>query len=258
MTATSALFNDQESAVASIRANQLVMAASNSLPDIELGDDFIFSKLLAAESEAVRILGCFLRPTEIFNQRPSQAEIDALNGAPYFVEAGYDMAPDFFTYGHWGAMRLRQRPVIAVDSVSLVHPSMPTTKLMTVPPEWILLDPHSGDINVVPTTGNVTMQIPSIYLGAMAQGATLPQMIRVRYRAGLTPDHHAYEDVRDAVLRLSMVRLLRDAFLPQSGSISADGLSQSFSADVSRFESGVRDELTGIREHLVGVIFGVC
>ena len=42
-----------------------------------------------------------------------------------------------------------------------------------------------------------------------------------------------------------MLKIVADAFLPQSGSISADGLSQSLSVDMSKYSEFIDEALNG-------------
>jgi len=68
----------------------------------------------------------------------------------------------------------------------------------------------------------------------------------------------------DAVLKKAALKILEDAFLPQSGSISADGLSQSMSVDMDKYHDAIDRILNGgkgsnggLMTAIHGVRFGV-
>ena len=87
---------DSVIAVDELRGTRLGMVPKAYVKDIgSLSDAYLLSKLMAAEAEAARRLGFPITPTEFFPNEPTDAEIAALNGAPYLVESGYDFAPDF-------------------------------------------------------------------------------------------------------------------------------------------------------------------
>lgn len=57
----------------------------------------------------------------------------------------------------------------------------------------------------------------------------------------------------DLIQKMAVLRIIEDAFVPQSGSISADGLSRSFSADAAKFAARVDDQLDALRQSLHGI-----
>ena len=59
------------------------------------------------------------------------------------------------------------------------------------------------------------------------------------------------------VKRMASLKLLKTAFLPQSGSISADGLSQSSSVDVSKWQDEIDHDLGALRNAIHGIRFAV-
>ena len=87
----------------------------------------------------------------------------------------------------------------------------------------------------------------------MGGGGTVPHMIQVRYRAGLENAARDYPDLVDLVQKAAVLRMIEDAFLPQSGSISADGLSRSTSIDAAKYHEQVDARLDRLRDALSGV-----
>lgn len=216
---------------------------------------YVWSKVQSAERELSRRLAVPLEPTEVFPEPPTEAEIAALAGKPFLVEPGYDMPPDFFSVASgFGTLQLRQRPVIAIASIRFIYPSI-AASVWDVPANWIRVDHKYGQVKIIPGAGALNAPLSIFTMQAMGAGYNVPHMIRVRYAAGLANHATEYEDVLDLVKRMAMLGILRDAFVAQSGSISADGLSQSLSADISKFEDGVGDTIERLREKLNGPIW---
>ena len=86
----------------------------------------------------------------------------------------------------------------------------------------------------------------------MAGGRVIPAMIRVRYVAGLKNVARDFPDLVDVVKKMAILRILQTAFLPQSGTISADGLSQSTSLDIQKWHDGVDDALDVLMQAIHG------
>lgn len=66
-----------------------------------------------------------------------------------------------------------------------------------------------------------------------------------------------YPDLVDLIKRSAMLRVLNDRFLPQSGSISADGLSRSFSADLEKYQQQFDDSVNMLLDEIHGPRFAV-
>ena len=68
-----------------------------------------------------------------------------------------------------------------------------------------------------------------------------------------------YPELLDCIKKKAVLKILGDAFLPQSGSISADGLSESLSVDMDKYHDVVdailngRDGNGGLMAQLHGV-----
>jgi hypothetical protein len=244
-------------ALAQFRADQLPLLQANFPLPVAPSDGLLTRKFEAAEGELQRELGVYLTPTMIFGGAdPTDDDIAALGGQPYAIESGYDMTPDFFSIGQWGTLMLRSRPVKSITSMKFIYPTM-NAMVVDMPTSWIQLDKRMGLINVVPGPGGLNIPLNIFSMQAMNQGVNVPNMIRVQYTAGLDPTHFMYADVQDVCMRLVALRLLKDTFTPQSGSISADGLSQSQSVDIAKFAEGVASDIQAMRNKLLGPVIGV-
>jgi hypothetical protein len=244
-------------ALAQFRDDQLPLLQANFPLPVAPSDGLLTRKFEAAESELQRKLGVYLTPTMIFGGAdPTDDDIAALGDMPYAVESGYDMTPDFFSIGQWGTLMLRSRPVKSIASMKFIYPTM-NAMVVDMPTSWIQLDKRMGLINVVPGPGGLNIPLNIFSMQAMNQGVNVPNMIRVQYVAGIDPTHFMYVDVQDVCMRLVALRLLKDTFTPQSGSISADGLSQSQSVDLAKFAEGVENDIQDMRNKLLGPVIGV-
>lgn len=249
-----ALFPNKVSAIAKMRADRIVMLANSLLgSDFAPSDDYVWSKIVAAEKDAERRLRVFFEPVTVFAYEPLQSEITALNGARYVEESAYDYEPGLWDTEDWGYLVLRKNPVIAVESCVLAYPA-PTTGFFTVPLAWIRLDKKAGHIRFVPTGSALSAgPLSAFILSAMGGGRQIPQMIQFRYRSGLTNAAADYPDLVDLVQKMACLRIVQDAYLPQSGSISADGLSQSISAQMDAYHDGVDAAIDTLTQSLHGV-----
>ena len=82
-------------------------------------------------------------------------------------------------------------------------------------------------------------------------------MLRVTYQAGINGQSPEFYDLADLIKQMALLRIMQNAFAPMSGSISADGLSQSYSMDIIKFQDDIDKRLSVIRERLIGPIWGV-
>jgi len=203
------------------------VAANVHLAALKLQPADLASMVYAAEAAVARELKVFLEPTEIFPDGPTQAEITALSGKPWAEEPAYDYDPHMFRGERWGLIPLRQRYVIAVDSVIFRYPQ-PGTAEWRVPTEWIRVDKKIGNLQLVPTGSNFSGAPFGVWLlQMMGAGRNIPFMARVRYRAGLQDAAARWPDLLVAIRHMALSLLAVDAMIPASGSISVDGLSQS-------------------------------
>lgn len=243
--------------VYAVKNNQLAMASATYGKLANVSDDTIWTKLVAAENDLSRRLGIPLSPLEIFHTQPTQPEIDALNGARYLVEPGYDMVPAFFSVGKCGYFTLRQTPVIDIHEIKFIYPNL-GGQAFTVPSEWIKLDHKYGHVHLFPSAQTASAPLAMVVtLQAISAGVIVPHMIRVRYTAGLSNTSTLYPDVIDLVKRMAVLRMIHDAFVPQSESISADGLSQSKSVDIAKMQEGIESQIAYLKLSLVGMVWDV-
>jgi hypothetical protein len=235
--------------VAKFRSESLPSAAR--FLSAPVSDDYLWAKLKAAEADAQRELHVYLVPTVLFPNDPTQAEIDALAGAPWAVDPGYDYEQDIIQPGGWSFIALRQRPVITLESIKFSYPSMGT--VFSVPSQWIKVDKKYGHVRFIPTSNAFTTPMGGMMIGAMGmQGA--PQFIEIRYTAGLKDAVNDYPDLIDLVQRMVLLRLMSDAVVSASESISADGLSQSKSApDLDKMQAGIDRQMETLRQRIHGV-----
>lgn len=250
--------------VGDIRREQLMAAAAGALQDIKVSDDYIWNKVRAAESEIAHRLRVPLVPTRFFPVKPTQEQIDALDGLAWEDEVGYDYQPTMFERDKWGFIVTRQRPVISVQRLRFAMPSA-SGSYFDIPPEWIRLDEKYGHLRILPTTNASLIATSVMGMTALTWQSTIPTMIQLEYTAGLTDVENKYPELLDAIKKQAIVKIVSEAFLPQSGSISADGLSQSVSVDVSKYQEmvdhiidgpdgtngGLQSKINGIRSMVI-------
>lgn len=246
----SALFPEDKEAdiISAFRENRLVPMAGSLLgDDFNPSDDYILSKMRAAEADAERRLRCFFGPVTVFAYEPTQEDIDSVQDKRWVEESSYDYESHLWNTEDWGYLALRKTPTIELEKIIMAYPA-PTQGFYEMPLDWCRLDKKAGQIRFVPTATAVNMgPLSSYLLSAMAGGRDIPGMIQIRYRAGLKNAAEDYPDLLDVVQKMAILRIIQDAFLPQSGSISADGLSQSLSVNVADYESTI--------DHKIGVLF---
>lgn len=251
---SSALFSDLQAAATMVQQRyggvfaKYADAAAASTEAIE-------SALLAAEADASRRLRTHFAPTTIIPDDASEDEREELEamGERYATESAYDYEPALWTPDNWGYLVLRQRPVIRIERIEFAYPA-PTACIFRMPDNWIRLDRKAGHVRFVPNGPSLQAGPMSVFiLSSMAGGRIIPGMIRVRYVAGLQDAARDFPDLVDVVKKMAVLRILQSAFLPQSGSISADGLSQSASVDVEKWHDGIVDKLGDLRDAIHGI-----
>lgn len=243
-TAGSALFPRRVVAIAKMRRDRLLLLANSILPGLTVTDDYIWDKLVAAEAHIAHSLRVPLCPTHFFPRQPTADEIAALAGQPWAIDPSYDYNPHDYDGDKWGLIATRQKPIQSVIGMRFVYPT-PQTTIVQVPHDWIRMDGKYGQIQLVPTGAPYPTLLGGLFLSHFSGGKTLPFTVDLEYVAGLTNVERDYPDLIDAVLKLATVKIIEDAFMPQSGSISADGLSQSLSVDVSKYHDSIERILNG-------------
>lgn len=230
--------------VGEVRREQLVAAAAGVLQDVKVSDDYIWSKIRSAESEIAHRLRVPLVPTRLFPVEPTQEQIDALDGMAWAVEVGHDYMPDMFERDKWGFIVTRQRPVISVERLRFAMPSADGA-YFDIPKEWIRIDAKYGHLRILPVTNAYLVTTGIMGMTALTWQSVIPNMIQLEYTAGLTDVENTYPELLDAIKKQAVCKIVTEAFLPQSGSISADGLSQSLSVDVSKYQETIDHIIDG-------------
>lgn len=240
----SALFPNRYAAVAQLRRDRLAMAAQNYFAGVTLDDDYLWEKLRAAEASISRTLRVKFQATAFFPLQPTQEQIDALNGMPWEIDTGYDYDPLMYRGDRWGFMQTHHLPIVSVESVRFAYPSTSGT-VFDIPREWLQLNPKYGHVQIVPVSPTAAAMLNPSMLSIISSGKVIPNMVQITYVAGLTDVAKKYPDLIDIVKKMAVLKLIEDGFLPQSGSISADGLSQTISTDMSKYEDMIDYALNG-------------
>lgn len=243
----------------SVRGDRLVAAIANLSLGPTFSDPYLTGKLAAAQADLERRLRVFLTPREMIPAANAQAEVDALAAAGTLMatEPGYDFSPDLFNGDTFGLIQLRQKPILNVSRIWFTYPA-PDATVFDVPLEWVRPDAKYGRINLVPTQQAVTLPLNIFLFAALGGGRSVPFMVQVRYRAGLQDVADTAPDVLDLIRYMAVLSIVDDAFLPQSGSTSADGLSQSLSFEADKLRDRVKKRVTTLRDSLNGVRVGFC
>ena len=251
-TQTSALFIKAID-VGQLRQSQQAISGTN-INFSALTDDALWQCLLAAETDLSRRLGVSLSPVEIFPDPPTDDELLELNGNPFLIEPGYSLPPNFFGVGKFGAFRLRQIPVVEIKELNLVYPNTGIS-VFKIPLDWIRCDYKYGLIHIFPSSLLTTTPLSIFTMQALTAGMEIPCMIRVRYTAGLTNVQTEYPDIIALVKRMAILRIINDAWIPMSESISADGLSQSQNNDLEKLQKLVDGQIGTLKDRLLGPIY---
>lgn len=231
--------------VEELRTDNLILMAQNFFPGFTMSDDFIWNSVQAAESQIARDLRVPLVPTQFFANPPTSDQIAAVPpGMPYAVDPAYDYDPDFFTGEKWGFLVLRKKPLISVSLIRFVYPA-PTIGFYDIPADWLRIDRQYAHIRFVPASSPFVAPLNAFILQALGGGRSIPFAIECTYIAGLTDAWSTYPELIDAIKKQAVLKIIEDGFLPQSGSISADGLSQSVSIDMEKYRSTINTILNG-------------
>lgn len=230
--------------IGEIRNDRLMAAAAGVLQDVQVSDDYLWDKVRAAESEIGHMLRVPLVPTRFFPKQPTQEQIDALEGMAWAIESAPDYQPDMFERDKWGYIVTRQRPIISVEGMRFVYPTEQNGHY-DIPLEWLSIDRKYGHIRIVPTSNAVLTGLAGLVMFNLAGGRTIPSMVHLTYTAGLTDVANTYPELIDAIKKKAVLKIVADAYLPQSGSISADGLSESFSVDMDKYHDAIDHILNG-------------
>lgn len=227
-----------------IRRDQLMIAAAGVLPGIELDDEYIWDKLRAAEAELAHELRVPLVPTRFFPIQPTDQEMEALDGAAWAIDPGYDYDPDMFRGDKWGYVVTRHRPIISVQYMRFCYPTQ-DQGFFDVPREWLRIDARVGHIRIIPASAGILVGSAGFALSTLIHRRSVPDMVQISYTAGLKDATLNFPELIDVVKKKAVLKVMMDVYLPQSGSISADGLSQSMSVDVGRYADNIDSIING-------------
>lgn len=245
-------------AIAEFRRDRLMTLMAQANTGVPITDDFLMTQLRAAEKEISRRLGVFTYPVEMIPPGTPQSEIDALAlaGTPMAEEPGYDYDPDLFMGNTFGAIDLRHAPAIRVTRIWFIYPGPPNS-IWDVPTDWVRLDKQPGLINLVPQGTPIQVPLNAFILSAIGGGRQVPLMINVRYRAGLENAARDYPDLLQAIMQAAALDIYNQKFHPSSGSVSADGLSQSISRQAKDYREQMEPRLKQLRMSIRGLATGM-
>ena len=244
LTAGSDLFPNRIIAVARLRQDRLALMAANLMPGITVSDDYLWEKLIAAEAYVAGLLRVPLVPTRYFPIQPTADELAALGGMPWRVDPGYDYVPEMFERDKWGYIVTRHRPVISVEYMRFAYPTQ-NQGFFDVPLDWLRVDSRPGHVRIVPSNSALLMGTAGFAMTSMINRRSIPDMVQVAYTAGLQNIQTEYPEILDVVKKKAVLSVLVDSYIPQSGSISADGLSQSMSMDVAKYSDAIDEIING-------------
>lgn len=227
-----------------VRADRLMAAAQGFTGGAVMSDDYIWSKVQAAEAHIAHELRVPLVPTKFFPGKPSAEQIAALDGMPWGEDPGYDYHQDMFFPDRWGMIKLNNKPLIEVESVDFDFPTMGDT-FFKMPVEWLRPYNKYGHIQFVPSTPALFSTAGTFVMRALTGYNVVPMMVKITYTAGLENAARDYPDLIDAIKKMAVLRAIEDSFPAQSGSISADGLSQSLSVDMAKYHEIVDTIING-------------
>lgn len=225
----------------------LAPAWSLYMSGVDMPSDADLLKLLqSAEAAIARDLKVFLEPTVIFPYEPSTEEIAALDGQAWVEEPGYDYDACFFQGDRWGYMILRQRPTISIEYIRFAYPTAAQV-FYDIPTSWMRIDKKPSHVNLIPNTSVFSAPLNAFMLQAIGGGTRIPFMIQVKYVAGLkdVKSDPRWADLVNVIFKKAAGMALEGLYLPSSGSISADGMSQSLSFDGSKYRELINETLFG-------------
>lgn len=231
--------------VAKFRAGAFAAVCATYFAGVNYGDDYLLGEILAAEQDIKAQLKVLLEPTVIFPVMPSQDDIDALNGKPWLDEPGYDYDPEFFRNERWGFIVSRQHPIISIEYIQFAYPA-PTTQIYRIPSDWLRVDRKYGHIRMVPATSTFVAPLGAFLMQALGGGSNVPSMIQMKYTAGLNGTNDPlFPLIKDVIFKKAVLKVMENAMLPASSSISADGLSESLSVKIEDHQAAIDRTLFG-------------
>lgn len=245
-TSPAGLF-DSTTAVPSLRS-RMTGAQAIYFANWTPSDDYLWEQIVAAEAELEMRLRVFLSPVTIIEQ-----DDDDIPSGRYIAEPGYDFHPDMFLGDKWGLIETRHRPIISVTSIRFAYPLIGGgASIFTVPTEWMRVDRQYGYVQIVAASSLQTMPLNTFIMGVLGSGRMIPLMLLIRYTAGLSDVSTTWPQILPLIYRMATYGILRDLMLPGSGSISADGLSQSISYDYKAMGAQIDEQVERLKSALSG------
>lgn len=227
-----------------IRRDRLMSASAGVLQDIKVSDQYLWEKVRAAESDISSILRVPLVPTQFYPVPPTEEELAAIGDRVWEIDPGYDYEASMFERDKWGYLVTRHRPIISVEYMRFAYPTQ-AQGFFEIPQTWIRVDARPGHIRIVPSGVSTFLGMAPLIMASFIDRRTVPNMLQVSYTAGLKDAAHDYPELIDVIKKKAVLKIVADAFLPQSGSISADGLSESMSVDMSKYSESIDEIING-------------
>lgn len=237
--------------ISQIRAQVLaVFNQSGVVPSSSITDEYLWRSIRTAEGQLERSLGVFLTPVTVLSDLATAEEIQELDrrGIRYKIDPGYDLEPSNLLRT-WSWISTKFKPIISVESIHIAMPFAPSA--YQVPSSWIHADKEAGVIQLIPSSlGWFQNQV-----GVSAMGYTsVPQAVKVRYRAGLTRALKEYPEIYDIICRLAVASIVQGSFSGIGGSVSIDGMSESKSGpDFREYSSATDSMVRNLRNSFLGI-----
>ena len=227
-----------------IRRDRLMSASAGVLQDLKVSDQYLWEKVRAAESDLSNILRVPLVPTQFYPVPPTDAELAAIGDQAWEIDPGYDYEASMFERDKWGYLVTRHRPIISVEYMRFAYPTQ-EQGFFEIPQTWIRIDARPGHLRIVPSGVSTFLGMAPLMMASFIDRRTVPNMLQVSYTAGLKDAANDYPELIDVIKKKAVLKIVADAFLPQSGSISADGLSESMSVDMSKYSEAIDEIING-------------
>ena len=241
-----------------IRDDRLMRIAGTIGKKTVLSDGYIRDQLLAAERQVERELRVFIVPREIIPVGTPMSEVQELaaRGCPMVEEPGYPYDTNLF---QGMDLETRNRPIINIYRLWYTYQGEATPignatqVLYDIPQDWIQVDRKYGCINLLPSSTFTNLPLNTWLLSVLGSGRDIPFGLKLRYSAGLSDALNEYPDLVQLILRRTVISIMDDSFLPQSGSTSIDGMSQSVSRNVDMYREATEKTLAKIAESIRGI-----
>lgn len=230
----------------------------SALSDPRKGEDFEPNNLIISVQELkdVYLFGLDLTD-DAGNPYPDIVFEWAINFAIDWIEKELDIKIrptvltgqryDYFRadYVNWVTIKLRDAPVISVESVKVIWPS--NQQIIEFNSDWIKLRADAGQVNIIPAAGSLSQVLFTAggsFLPLLASGRDwIPDLFEIDYTAGF-PEGEVPMDLRELIGKKASFGPLNIAgdLLGGAGiasqSVSIDGLSTSFNTTSSSTSAG--------------------